>query len=143
DEFVEGKKRALNNEELRGLHLFRTKARCMNCHHGPLFSDNLFHKGVFSSSDAGLYKVTQKETDIGKFKTPSLRDVMKTGPWFHNGSASHMLDILFAYNKLSPSPRSSSTQMLYLTNKEIGAVMAFLNAISTPPLEFTSPILPE
>lgn len=43
DRFVEGEYDVLNGQQIHGLHLFRTKARCMNCHHGPLFSDGLFH----------------------------------------------------------------------------------------------------
>ena len=112
DEFLEGKKKALNNEELRGLHVFRTKAKCMNCHNGPMFSDNQFHKSIFSSDDAGHYLVSHTEEDIGKFKTPSLRDVMKTGPWGHRGAVKHMMDILPVYNKASPSPVNDQTQML-------------------------------
>jgi len=143
DEFLEGKRRALSNEELQGLQIFRTKAKCMNCHNGPMFSDNQFHKGVFDSNDAGHYNVSHKDEDLGKFKTPSLRDVMRTAPWGHNGAAKHMMDILPAYNKASPSPLSDKTQMLYLSNRELMNLLAFLNAISAPPPEFQKPVLPE
>lgn len=143
DLFLEGKKSALSNEELKGLHIFRTKAKCMNCHNGPMFSDNQFHKSIFGGNDAGLYSVTHKEEDRGKFKTPSLRDVMNTGPWGHNGVLKHMMDILPAYNKVSPSPVSKNTQMLYLTNKEVSSLLAFLSAISAPPVEFKKPVLPQ
>ncbi len=143
DEFLEGKKRALTNEELRGLHLFRTKAKCMNCHNGPMFSDNQFHKSVFGGNDAGHYQVSHKEADIGKFKTPSLRDVMRTGPWGHHGAVKHMMDILPVYNKMSPSPVNDKTQMLFLSNREIMDLLAFLNAISATPVDFQKPVLPE
>ncbi|MEO0734836.1 MAG: cytochrome-c peroxidase, partial [Bacteroidota bacterium] len=43
DQFLNGKYHALNDQEIRGLHLFRTKGRCLNCHNGPLFSDQAFH----------------------------------------------------------------------------------------------------
>ena len=43
DFFVRGNYERLTDREIEGLHLFRTRARCMNCHHGPLFSDGLFH----------------------------------------------------------------------------------------------------
>jgi cytochrome c peroxidase len=147
DEFLSGKKNALNNQELRGLHLFRTKARCMNCHNGPLFSDNQFHNNGFHlygdpENDKGLYNVTHKEEDIGKFKTPSLRDVMKTGPWMHTGNPSHILDIIFFYNK----PAETGERLLrslYLDKREKSELVAFLNTISSVPLEFKRPTLPE
>jgi cytochrome c peroxidase len=143
DEFLEGKKRALNNSELRGLHLFRTRAKCMNCHNGPLFTDNKFHKSVFATADAGFYVVSHKEEDEGKFKTPSLRDVVKTAPWGHNGSVSQLQNLLSIYNKSSPFPQSSQRQNLNLTKKEINDLSAFLKAISTEPVKFQKPILPE
>lgn len=143
DEFLQGSKKVLSNSELRGLHLFRTKAKCINCHNGPLFTDNKFHKSIISASDdKGYYSVTHKEEDLGKFKTPSLRDVMNTGPWFHNGAVKHIMDILPAYNKMSPSPVSSKTHTLYLSNKELADLMAFLQAISAPPADFQKPVLP-
>jgi cytochrome c peroxidase len=150
DEFLEGTRKALTNSELRGLHLFRTKARCMNCHNGPLFSNNQFHNNGFHlngdpDNDKGYYLVSHKEEDIGKFKTPSLRDVMKTGPWMHNGMVKTMGDVLSHYIKGAKANSGTDTLIdkLYLTNKESADLMAFLNAISSPPMEFKKPLLPQ
>jgi cytochrome c peroxidase len=148
DEFLLGNKKALNNSELKGLHLFRTKAKCINCHNGPLFSDNQFHNNGFhlngnADNDRGLYNVTHKDEDIGKFRAPSLRDVMKTGPWMHNGMMTTVTGIVARYNKISPSPQNASMRMLYLSGKEQMDLIAFLNAISSPPIAFKKPVLPE
>jgi cytochrome c peroxidase len=150
DVFLAGKKNALNNSEIRGLHLFRTKARCMNCHNGPLFSDNEFHNNGFHlngnpENDRGLYNVTHQELDIGKFKTPSLRDVMNTGPWMHNGQTKTMIDVIEHYNKGAEGNGGSDRliKTIFLNNKEKADLLAFLNAISAPPLEFNKPVLPE
>ena len=144
DEFLAGDKQALNTNELRGLHLFRTKAGCMNCHHGPLFSDNLFHNNGFAGDDKGLYQVTHNEEDMGRFKTPSLRDVMKTGPWMHDGSQNNMEKILDTYNKgVSQPGKDKLLRPLKLNKKERRALLAFLNAISAEPLPFEKPVLPE
>ena len=43
DRFISGDKNLFTDEEVLGLHLFRTKARCVNCHFSPLFSDQQFH----------------------------------------------------------------------------------------------------
>lgn len=144
DEFVGGNKKALTNNELRGLHLFRTKARCMNCHHGPLFTDNQFHNAGFSGEDKGLYQVTHKDEDMGKMKTPSLRDVMRTGPWMHDGTEKDINVIIEKFNLAElPGADPKLIKPLNLTQKEKRDLVSFLNAISAPPLEFKKPIMPE
>ena len=99
DHFLEGNKKALSISELRGLHLFRTKAKCMNCHHGALMTDNQFHNIGTAGTDVGLYKVTHADADSGKFKTPSLRDVMYTAPWLHDGSLKHIEAVIDKLNQ--------------------------------------------
>jgi cytochrome c peroxidase len=147
DKFLEGKKGALSNEEIRGLHVFRTKAKCMNCHYGPLFTDNEFHKtGIsrapYADKDPGLYNVTHKEEDRGKFKTPSLRDVMNTGPWMHNGGEDHMFTIIELYDKRNPAPFGGIND-ISLSSRDKSDLVAFLHAISAPPRPFEKPIIPE
>jgi cytochrome c peroxidase len=145
DDFLSGKTKALNNSELKGLHLFRTKARCMNCHHGAMFTDNSFHNSGFFYNEEGLYKVTHKEEDKGKFKTPSLRDVARTGPWMHDGSMKNLQQIISRYSiaKFPPGTADPLIKSLGLTGKEKKDLLAFLKAISAPPLEFKKPVLPE
>ena len=144
DEFLAGNKKALTNSEIRGLHIFRTKAKCMNCHSGPLFTDNSFHNIGFSGNDDGYYKVTHKDEDMGKFKTPSLRDVMKTGPWMHDGKESDIGVIIEKFNAGSAAPGASKLlKSLQLTDREKADLLAFLQAISAPPAGFKKPVLPE
>ncbi len=90
DAFLGGKRDALSDDAVRGLHLFRTKARCVNCHHGPLLSDGGFHDLGLSYygrklQDLGRHAVTKDPADVGRFKTPSLRNVTRTAPYMHNG----------------------------------------------------------
>jgi len=90
DDFLRGESDALGDDELRGLHLFRTKARCLNCHNGPLLTDGGFHDLGLSYygrklEDLGRYRVTSEPADVGRFKTPSLRDVARTAPYMHVG----------------------------------------------------------
>lgn len=138
-----------SNEALLGLHLFRTKAGCMNCHAGPLFSDNQFHNIGLTYykreyEDLGRYNVTGKAEDVGKFKTPSLRGVMNTGPWMHNGLFGDIRGILNIYNaggvpiKKDPNdPLSPETSVLLkplqLTENEMNALEAFLQSITASP----------
>jgi cytochrome c peroxidase len=159
DDFISGKSNALKDEEVLGLHLFRTKAGCINCHNTPLFSDNKFHNDgqtLFGSSqeDLGRYNVTKDREDVGKFRTPSLRDVSFTGPWFHHGNFPTMKDVILFYNLGNPSPiqkkylgvrdsllpkTSPLLSKLNLTDKEVDALVAFMQAISTAPTRINAP----
>lgn len=144
DAFIAGNKKALSNSELRGLHLFRTKARCINCHNGPLFSDNSFHNSGFSGNDDGYYKVTHNDADKGKFKTPSLRDVARTGPWMHDGQFSDLSDIIARYNEAAfPAGTDTLLRPLKLSARDRRDLLAFLKVISAAPPEFNKPVIPE
>lgn len=160
DLFVSGKKEAITDVELKGLHLYRTKAGCINCHNSPLFSDNQFHNDGQTlwgskNEDLGLYHVTGNKVDVGKFKTPSLREVTQTGPWFHHGNFPTLKDVIFFYNLGNPAPiqnkyegtardsilpqNSPLLKKLNLTDGEIDALLAFLNTITTTPRRIQPP----
>ncbi|MGE4439001.1 cytochrome-c peroxidase, partial [Achromobacter sp.] len=103
DDVLAGRAEALDDTELLGLHLFRTQARCMNCHNGPLLSDHQFHNIGLSfygrrNQDLGRYEVTRDPADLGKFRTPSLRNVAQAGPWMHNGLFPDLRGLLRMYN---------------------------------------------
>ncbi|MEX1223895.1 MAG: cytochrome c peroxidase, partial [Pirellulales bacterium] len=90
DAFLKGKTDALSDEAVLGLDVFRTKARCMNCHHGPTLSDGQLHNLGLSYygrtlEDLGQYAATNKPEHVGRFKTPTLRNVTNTAPYMHNG----------------------------------------------------------
>lgn len=143
DEFLSGNKKALTDTELRGLHLFRIKARCMNCHNGPLFTDNQFHNTGLAGTDNGHYQVSHKDEDLGKFKTPILRDVTKTGPWLHSGQMSSLDSMILIYNEGKPMPNKDKLlKSLRLTKAERKDLLAFLHAISAPPVDFVKPVHP-
>jgi len=151
DSFIKGNAKALSDDEVRGLHLFRTKARCINCHNTPLFSDNQFHNDgqtLYGSTmqDFGLYNFTKNKEDIGKFRTPSLRETISTGPWMHHGNFPSLVDVVEYYNLGNPAPIQRSVQVdesmrpvtspilkkLHLTKTERQQLESFLRTISTP-----------
>jgi cytochrome c peroxidase len=159
DLFIKGKSDALKDNEVLGLHLFRTKARCINCHNTPLFSDNKFHNDgqtLFGteSEDLGLYKLTKTRSDVGKFRTPSLRETANTGPWFHHGNFPSLKDVVFFYNLGNPAPvqkkhlgvrdtllpkTSPLLKKLNLNDDEVDAMVAFMQAITTAPRRLNPP----
>lgn len=161
DRFLDGEHEVLTTAELRGLHIFRTSGRCLNCHNGPLFTDGQFHNlGLHffgrRLEDLGRYEITGDKSDVGAFRTPGLRDVMFTGPWMHNGLFHDMDGILRMYNSgmARPKPReahrddplfpttSSLLKRLHLDEDDLAALRAFLEAISTRPRNMEPPELP-
>ena len=158
DRFVEGEHRLLTDQEIEGLHLFRTKARCMNCHHGPLLSDGKFHHTGLSYfgrrfEDLGRYEITGEMADRGKFRTPMLRDLKFTGPYMHNGLFANFTGVLRMYNhgitfnskRIPPEAPALSPliQPLNLTKSEIVALEAFLHKLSRVSYFVPVPELPQ
>lgn len=91
DRYLAGDRTALNKDETSGLKLF-TDLGCMTCHTGEFVGGSMFQKvGVVApwpnQADQGRYEVTKVDSDRMLFKVPSLRDVAKTAPYFHDGSA--------------------------------------------------------
>lgn len=149
----------LTNRELWGLHLFRTKAKCMNCHSGPNFTNNEFEDIGLSdygrrSQDLGRYSVTLAAEDSGKFKVASLRELLHTAPYMHTGRFD-LEEAVTAYNnamgvnivssKLKINEHrydplfpqgSDKLHVLSLTASEITAIVDFLETLSSdePPL---------
>jgi cytochrome c peroxidase len=102
ERFLRGERGLLTPQELQGLHLFRTKARCVNCHHGPWLSDGLFHNLRLSSfgepaEDLGRQRISGRAEDTGAFRTPSLRRVAQSAPYMHNGLFAQLKGVLHFY----------------------------------------------
>jgi cytochrome c peroxidase len=99
DRFSAGDQNALGEAAQRGWRVFMSSG-CVACHTPPLFSDGLFHNvGIGAEKpeaqqDLGRHDATKDAADKGKFKTPSLRDVASTGPYFHDGSAPRLEDAI-------------------------------------------------
>ena len=162
DSFIEGKSDIFTDEEVIGLHLFRTKARCINCHNTPLFSNQKFHNVGLSYygrtfEDLGKYNITHKKEDVGKFKTPSLREIGRTAPYMHNGLMPNLEGIIEMYNAGMPRVKPKENQKndslfpvtdpllkkLNLTKKEQNALKAFLLTLSSSARREILPKLPE
>lgn len=92
---------------------------------------SLAHQPAFS--DLGRFLVTRKPSDIGAFKTPSLRDVELTGPYMHNGSIKTLLDVLKFYNEggIRNPHLHKKMQPLYLTDAEINNLAEFLRSLTS------------
>ena len=105
NQFIDGKIE-FDKSEIQGGILFYGKGRCVKCHNGPVFSDLDFHSIPFPQLgfgkngfgvDYGRYNVTDKASDIYKFRTPPLIEVANTGPYGHSGSLTSLNDAIIAH----------------------------------------------
>jgi len=149
DRFLLGNETAvLSSLEQDGFHVFDRKAACTACHdlqpranHAgswlPLFTDFRFHNlGVGYRSgqfaDAGRYEVTGAASDVGAFRTPSLRNVAVTAPYMHDGSLDTLDDVVDFYvagGRRNPN-LSPLLRPLLLDAYEKAALVAFLRALT-------------
>jgi cytochrome c peroxidase len=128
DAFIAGDADALDAAQQRGLELFLSVG-CTTCHMGAPVGGTMFQKlGLvhpYETADPGRFKVTGNESDRGFFKVPGLRNVAKTGPWFHDGSIATLGDAVrkMAWHQLGRE----------LTDAEVGDLVAFLGALTGAP----------
>lgn len=94
DKYLLGDDAALTDAEKRGLQTFM-KTGCITCHNGSHVGGAMYQKAGLikpwpNQEDQGRFKITGQEADRMIFKVPSLRNVAKTGPYFHDGSVSDL-----------------------------------------------------
>ena len=131
----------LTASEEKGRELFvGDKAKCFDCHRMEDFTTDEFKNiGLYNGSnlnDAGLYNITKKESDLGKFKTPGLRNVAVTAPYMHNGMFKTLDEVVEYYNnpgKFVNNPINiddALKQPLGLTVNEKKDIIAFLKTLT-------------
>ena len=151
DRFRAGDSGALSAAAQRGLALFEGKARCNVCHAGPNLTDERYHNtGVGmdrSNPDLGRYTVTNEEGEKGAFKTPTLRDVEKRGPYMHDASLKSLPDVVSFFNRGGTKNPwlSSEIRPLDLTGRERADLVTFLEALTgeISPEVSRPPVLPK
>ncbi len=133
DDFLSGDLDALTHREAAGLQLF-LKTGCTTCHNSPTIGANQYQLlglvKAWETKDEGRFAVTKNEEDRRKFKVPSLRNAVSTGPYFHDGSVDR-LDVAvkkMAWHQLGKE----------LTDDEIDSIVAFLGALA----DRSAPVVP-
>lgn len=172
DRFLRGDQRALNASQKRGMGLFTGKANCIACHHGPMLSDGGFHttgvpeieplktetdriatRHFFArgqnypnprsvDADYGRELITKSASDRGKFKTPSLRELVYTAPYMHNGAFETLEDVVDFYIKGGGTHPNKDPLLkpFELSDQEFDDLLAFLEALSSPePIQVQRP----
>ena len=131
DKFLAGDKLALTQKQIDGLATF-TEIGCQTCHMGSQLGGTMFQKfGLFGdyrdftkskTEDDGRKTVTNSEYDKDIFKVPGLRNITKTGPYFHDGSVSDLKEATIIMAKLQLNKE--------LTEIEIDNITAFLESLT-------------
>jgi len=140
DAFLEGRTDALGPKQLAGLETFMDTG-CIACHNGVGVGGGLYQKlGLvhpYATEDEGRFEVTGDEADRYFFKVPSLRNVVATGPWFHDGQVAELDEAvrLMAWHQLGKE----------LTPEQVAEIVAFLGALTgkPDPQYVAKPELPE
>jgi len=125
DRYLKGDKTALSKDQKEGYELFKTKG-CISCHHGVNIGGNLYNKfGIFHKSNTnnyGRYNVTHKEQDKYYFKVPSLRNIARTAPYFHDARTSSLTQAVYIMAKYQLGRK--------ITKTEVAKIVAFLHSLN-------------
>jgi cytochrome c peroxidase len=129
DQYLRGNQNAITAAEKAGYARFKQYG-CVACHQGVNVGGNMFQKfGVMgdyfarrgnpTDADMGRYLVTRNPDDIHVFKVPSLRNVARTAPYFHDGSARTLeeaIDVMFTYQLGRPGTREDKAFIIQFLN---------------------------
>ncbi|MDD2792530.1 MAG: di-heme enzyme [Sediminibacterium sp.] len=110
DRYLRGNKLALSAEAVRGMQLFHSaELACSRCHvwqptqqPAAYYNTGLYNldgEGAYPEEDQGLFEYTKNKADKGKFRVPSLRNVMLTAPYTHNGSVASIHEMISIYQR--------------------------------------------
>lgn len=131
DRYLAGERLALTEQQRQGLVLFNGKAECMICHNGPDLTDNQFSRVGLAGDDPGRAAIDPVSGPKGGFKTPSLREVSRTAPYFHDGSAATLEEVVEHYARGGNATVERDIHPIELTRDEKAALVAFLRALSS------------
>ncbi len=130
----------LSLSQQRGREIFLDKGKCFDCHFGPDFTGDEFRNiGTYDEKeykDRGRFDVTKDSSDLGKFKTPGLRNVALTAPYMHDGSLETLEEVVEFYSDLYmfvQEPINIDTLMvepLKLTYQEKEDLVNFLHSLT-------------
>ncbi|NQV53827.1 MAG: cytochrome-c peroxidase [Flavobacteriales bacterium] len=132
---------ALTEQEQIGQIIFNSEqADCFHCHGGVLTTDNSFHNNGLDDDmhlPLGLMEVTGKEEDLGKFKTPTLRNLIFTAPYMHDGRFQTLGEVVDFYSEGVHDNRNVDVLMEFaykggveMNAEEKEALIAFLRTMT-------------
>jgi cytochrome c peroxidase len=144
DRYAQGEDGALTDQQKEGWALFMGKGQCVVCHAPPLFSSAMgtpgglyYNVGIGTAGkaeeevDVGRFAVSAQEADWAAFKVPSLRNVSKSAPYFHDGSVATLAEAvkIMATGGIDNKNKTALLADRGLSDDEIAALVAFLAAL--------------
>jgi cytochrome c peroxidase len=128
DHFLKGQRDALTTEEIAGLRTF-VETGCQTCHMGPGMGGGMFQKlGLVmpwqNTHDLGRFELTKQDSDKLVFKVPSLRNVEKTAPYYHDGSVSTLEEAVRLMGRYQLGRE--------LTPAQVTSIISFLKSTTGP-----------
>lgn len=136
DRYQGGDARAFTPAQVRGMDLFYGKAECFHCHSGQNFSDNLPHNNgsEMFNEDIGLAQLTGQDEDVGKFITPTLRNIALSAPYMHAGQFKTLREVVQHYNDGGQANLNTDplVRPLGLTEQEREDLVAFMEGLTDP-----------
>jgi cytochrome c peroxidase len=96
--------------------------------------------------DMGRFSATKKPEDTGAFKTPTLRDIAKSAPYFHDGSVATLeeaVDFMLGGGRPNPHLDAKNLQKRTITKEQRDDLLAFLRSLSVNSCQITAPPLPQ
>jgi cytochrome c peroxidase len=149
DRWKAGDETAISRSAWRGWNIFQA-IKCNNCHDGVLFTDQQYHNvGIGMDArepDVGRFKVTNKPEDTGAFKTPTLRDIANSAPYFHDGSAKTLeeaVDIMLAGGKPNEHLDKKNLEVHKILPDQREDLLNFLKSLSVTDCRLVKPPLPQ
>ncbi len=151
DKWIRGDKKAMSAAQVRGFKVFTNpeKGNCSTCHSAPNFTDNGFHNiglASFGEDNPDVGRFGQKPIGLmkGAFKTPTLRDIALTAPYFHDGSAATLEQVIEHYSQGGEVKSNLSPNMkkLDLSDKDKADLLEFMRALTSEQEPMIIPTLP-
>ena len=136
DRYLNGDKNALSREAKRGLEIFERSGECSECHSGFNFTNEKFASlGIGPDQeppDLGLAEISGKSRDEGKFRVPTLREVVRTGPYMNDRRFKTLDDVLEFYRKGGQPGRHLDSRIapFFLDGRAKADLTAFLESLS-------------
>ena len=152
DRWLAGDAKAMTAQQVNGFDIFldANKGNCAACHSPPNFTDNGFNNiGLASwgnpNPDMGRYAQKPVQRLKGAFKTPQLRGITLTAPYFHDGSAETLKDVIALYEKggIVTTNIDPNIKQIKLSKKDKEDLLAFLHALTGTTPAITIPVLPQ
>ena len=134
DRFWKGDQTALTAEQKKGWKVFNKELYCTKCHPAPDFTTYaVANNGLYLDygNDNGRFRITNNESDKGKFKIPSLRNITLTGPYMHDGKMLTLKDVIKHYEMGGKGHLNQSKiiHSFHLSNDKKAALEAFLTTL--------------